>query len=141
MKWFAVFRRSPASPDQRKRSLINYDIRIAATRILQAEASLGITRADQFPTVNGSAGITNERSAIYPAHHLRHHRHSDELHRRFLGSISPGRQEAARANLLATRYAKDVVETTLISSVASNHFLLRQYHGATALFPDTVKAG
>ena len=31
----------------------NYDMRIAAARILQASANLGITRANQFPTVNG----------------------------------------------------------------------------------------
>src|SRR5215470_12536837 len=29
----------------------NYDLRIAATRILEAQAQLGITRADQRPTV------------------------------------------------------------------------------------------
>src|SRR5262249_20569093 len=51
-KWVDVFQ------DDALRSLIqtglqqNYDLRIAATRILQAQALLGITRADQFPSVN-----------------------------------------------------------------------------------------
>jgi multidrug efflux system outer membrane protein len=31
----------------------NLDLQIAASRILQAEAQLGVTRADQFPNVNG----------------------------------------------------------------------------------------
>src|SRR5271169_5126149 len=44
----------------------NYDIRSAATRVLQANANLGITRSYQFPSVSGSFGITNERNQLYP---------------------------------------------------------------------------
>ena len=39
----------------------NYDVRIAATRILEAQAQLGITRADQLPTVGAGASAVNER--------------------------------------------------------------------------------
>ncbi len=54
-KWWDVFR------DEELQRLIaralneNYDVRIAATRILQARAQLTITRADQFPTVTADA--------------------------------------------------------------------------------------
>jgi multidrug efflux system outer membrane protein len=41
----------------------NFDLRIAATRILQAQAQLGVTRADQFPTVDAGAAATRTRSA------------------------------------------------------------------------------
>ena len=50
-KWWEVFQ------DEQLKELVktalqqNYDVRIAAARILQAQAQLGITRADQFPTV------------------------------------------------------------------------------------------
>src|SRR3974377_1330675 len=50
-KWWEVFQ------DKELQQLIstalknNYDVRIAATRVLQAQAQLGITRADQFPTL------------------------------------------------------------------------------------------
>src|SRR4030088_1932040 len=40
----------------------NYDVRIAATRILQAQAQLGITRADQLPTISAGAQAVNERN-------------------------------------------------------------------------------
>jgi outer membrane protein, multidrug efflux system len=66
MKWQAVF------PDEVLQSLIkealtnNYDIRIAASRILQAQASLGVTRSNQLPALNGSFGVQNERSAADP---------------------------------------------------------------------------
>src|ERR1044072_7214089 len=39
----------------------NYDVRIAAARILEARALLGITRADQLPEVTASASTFNER--------------------------------------------------------------------------------
>ena len=40
----------------------NYDVRIAAARILEARALLGIVRADQLPGVNAAASVVNERS-------------------------------------------------------------------------------
>ena len=62
-KWWEVFQ------DEQLRSLIrtslqqNYDVRIAAARILTAQAQLGITRADQFPSVSAGAAIADARSA------------------------------------------------------------------------------
>ena len=66
MKWESVF------PDGVLQGLIkealtnNYDIRIAANRILQAQASLGVTRSNQLPALNGSFGVENTRSASDP---------------------------------------------------------------------------
>src|SRR6266496_2915797 len=62
-KWWEVFQ------DEQLKELVktalqqNYDVRIAAARILQARAQLGITRADQFPTVDAHASAVNERTA------------------------------------------------------------------------------
>src|SRR5258708_10531235 len=61
-KWWEVFQ------DEQLKKLIktalqqNYDVQIAAVRILQAQAQLGITRADQFPIIAGNAAATNQRS-------------------------------------------------------------------------------
>src|ERR1700674_5692249 len=61
-KWWEVFQ------DEQLKELVktalqqNYDVRIAAVRILEAQAQLGITRADQFPTIAGDAGATNQRN-------------------------------------------------------------------------------
>src|ERR1700675_2376719 len=69
-KWFDVF------GDEQLQSLIrtaiqqNYDVRIAATRVLQAQAQLGITRSNQFPSVSGGANLSAERTAksiVFPA--------------------------------------------------------------------------
>src|SRR6185295_18304271 len=60
-KWWEVFE------DETLQGLIgtaleqNYDVRIAASRILQARARLGITRADQLPAVSAGAATANQR--------------------------------------------------------------------------------
>src|SRR5580704_11418342 len=59
---------SDAFQDETLRGLIqtalkqNYDVRIAAARILEARAQLGITRADQLPSVDANASAINQRS-------------------------------------------------------------------------------
>jgi outer membrane protein, multidrug efflux system len=60
-KWWEVFQ------DQQLQELIraalkqNYDVRIAAARIMEARAQLGITRADQLPTLGVGAAALNDR--------------------------------------------------------------------------------
>jgi multidrug efflux system outer membrane protein len=126
MKWQSVF------PDDVLQSLIkealtnNYDIRIAANRILQAQASLGVTRSNQLPSLNGSFGVQNERSGAFPGSPTFD---TAGLQLSYLvdfwGQFRRA-TEAARADLLASEYARHLVETTLISSVASDYFQLRQ---------------
>jgi len=41
----------------------NIDVRIAAVRILQADAVYGVTRSQQFPTVDGEATVQGQRGA------------------------------------------------------------------------------
>ena len=63
--WAAVF------PDEVLRQLItealanNLDARMAATRVLQATAMLGITKADQLPTVTGQVSGQGQRGAVF----------------------------------------------------------------------------
>src|SRR5215471_7418177 len=69
-KWWEIFQ------DEQLKELIrtalqqNYDVRTAATRILEAQARLGITRADQFPSLNAQGAAINLRTsqqALIPA--------------------------------------------------------------------------
>ena len=138
MKWHAVF------PDEVLQSLIkealtnNYDIRIAASRILQAQASLGVTRSNQLPALNSSFGVQNERSAADPGSPtfdtaaLQLNYIVD-----FWGQYRRA-TEAARANLLATEYARHLVETTLVASVASAYFQMRQLDSQLEFSQQTV---
>ena len=109
-KWWEVFQ------DEQLKELIktalqqNYDLRIAATRILQARAQLGITRADQFPTIAGSAGAINERTPqtkFLPAFETSATQVGPGLDwdLDFWGKFRRA-TEAARANLMASEWAR-----------------------------------
>ena len=140
MKWWTVFQDETLQALIKEALANNYDMRIAATRVLQANANLGITRADQFPSVNGSFGITNERNNFFPkAPTFDTVGLSLSYIVDFWGQYRRA-TEAARATLLATQYGQNVVQVTLISSVAGNYFLLRQYDAQLGYSEDTVKA-
>jgi multidrug efflux system outer membrane protein len=128
-KWWEIFQ------DEQLRSLIrtaleqNYDVRIAGARILQAQAQLGITRADQYPGVSTGAGITDQRTArgkSFPASEtsigLLNVAAGWELD--FWGKFRRA-TEAARANLLATEAARQEVILTLVANVSAAYFQLR----------------
>lgn len=122
----------------------NYDIRIAATRVLQANANLGIVRANQFPTLNGSGSIINERNSLT---NLTNDKSPtfDSLALSlnyivdFWGQYRRA-TESARATLLATQYGQEVVRVSLIDSVATNYFALRQFDDQLQFSRKTVEA-
>ena len=58
-KWWEVFQDPQLQELIRTALKQNYDVRIAATRILEAQAQLGITRADQLPTIGAGAAAIN----------------------------------------------------------------------------------
>lgn len=141
MKWPAVYQDEQLQALLKEALTNNYDIRIAASRILQAQASLGITRANQFPTVGGVASIQNEQSTpLFTGSPW-----IDTLGLQmnyivdFWGQYRRA-TEAARANLLASQYAENVVQITLISNIASAYFLLRQYDAQLEVSKQTVVA-
>jgi multidrug efflux system outer membrane protein len=128
-KWWDIFQ------DEQLRTLIhtalqqNYDLRIAASRILEAKAQLEITRADQFPTVSAGAGIADVRTAqskFLPAFETSAGQVnlSAAWELDFWGKFRRA-TEAARANLLASEWARQEVVSTLVANVAAAYFQLR----------------
>lgn len=129
-KWWEAFQ------DEALRDLIqaalkqNYDVRIAATRILEARAQLGITRADQLPSVTASASSVNERipqsariqSIETTANQLSL---SAAWELDFWGRYRRA-TESARASLLAQEWAQKAVISSLVSDLASAYFQLRE---------------
>lgn len=129
-KWWEVFQ------DQQLQGLIrtalknNYDLRIAATRVLQARAQLGITRADQYPSLSGIGNITSLQSpqiGPIPSYELTQGQigPSAAWNLDFWGKYRRA-TESARATLLANEWAQKEVISTLVANVASSYFLLRQ---------------
>lgn len=128
-KWWEVFQ------DKQLQDLIhtalqqNYDVRIAATRILEARAQLGITRADQLPTINGDVLAVNEnnpQTKLFREYDTSANQLDLSLawDLDFWGKYRRA-TEAARANLLATEWAHEAVVSTLVSDVATAYFQLR----------------
>lgn len=133
-KWFEVFQ------DQQLQALIrtalehNYDMREAAARIEAARAAVGITRADQFPTVATTASVTNQRTSSSGSFPLP----AGFKQERTFGSVAGnllsyeldfwGRlrraTEASRAELLASEENQKVVALTLVSDIATAYFNL-----------------
>jgi len=129
-KWWEVFQ-DPQLQDLTRTALQqNYDVRIAATRILQAQAQVGITRADQLPTISGGVEAVNQRSArskFFPAFETSSNQVDLSLawELDFWGKYRRA-NESARANLLATQWARQAVISTLVSDVAAAYFQLRE---------------
>jgi multidrug efflux system outer membrane protein len=128
-KWWDIFQ------DEQLRKLVrtalnqNYDLRIAASRVLEARAQLGITRADQFPTLGAGAGIGDARQAqskFLPAFETSTGQVnvSAAWQLDFWGKYRRA-TEAARANLLASEWGRREVVSTLVANVASAYFQLR----------------
>jgi outer membrane protein, multidrug efflux system len=130
LKWSEIFR-DPALEDLIRTALRqNFDVRIAASRITQAEAQLGITRADQFPAVAGGADAAALRSAknkLQAAYLLNAEQLSGSLSWEldFWGQFRSA-TESARAQLLATEWGRRAVLSTLVANVASGYFQLRE---------------
>jgi outer membrane protein, multidrug efflux system len=129
-KWWEVFQ------DQELQGLIrtalqnNYDVRIAATRVLQAQAQLKITRADQFPSLGVGANITGQNSpkiGPIPSYEITQGEvtASAAWNLDFWGKYRRA-TESARATLLANEWAQKEVIATLVASLAEDYFELRQ---------------
>jgi len=127
-KWWTVFQDTQLQELIREALSQNYDVRIAASRVLQAQAVLGITRADQFPTITGGASTSNQRlpaTRITPAFETSPSQVNLSLFWEldFWGKFRRA-TEAARADLLATEWGQKAVMSSLVSNVASAYFQL-----------------
>ena len=109
----------------------NKDVLIAASRVEEARASLGFTRADMYPTLDLQAGASRGDFAGG--------RKSDSTDNNFF--IAPtlnweidfwGKfrraNKAARAELVASEYSMRTVQISLISEVVSTYLLLLDLH-------------
>jgi NodT family efflux transporter outer membrane factor (OMF) lipoprotein len=132
-KWSELFQ------DDRLKDLVatalqeNFDVRIAAERVLEAQAQVGIARANLFPTLDATGSFTSAQTSSVGA---------------FPGGFSSkssytqaglslnweidlwGRirrlTEAARAQYLASEEARHGVIVSLVADVSDTYFALRE---------------
>ena len=119
----------------------NKDLMIAASRIEEARAALGFTKADQYPRLDLEAGAavgnffgvsrssTTDKSAfIAPVL-------SWEID--FWGKYRRSTQ-AARAELMASEFSLRTVQISLISEIVSTYFLLLDYRQRLKISKQTL---
>ncbi len=129
--WWELF------PDDTLRTLIrealeaNKDLQLAAARVMEARAQLGVARAGQFPQVDGGASYARERISergtipLPPGAKVEADDFRIALDAAFeldfWGRLRRA-TEGAQAQLLATDEARRTVVVTLISDVAQAYF-------------------
>jgi outer membrane protein, multidrug efflux system len=108
----------------------NYDARIAATRVLEAQAALGITRSNQFPSASVGASIYSQQNAkvssVLPGYEV----NAGQLNLSAIWNLDfwgkyRRQTEEARAQLLATKWGQQAVISSLVANVATAYFQLR----------------
>jgi multidrug efflux system outer membrane protein len=128
-RWWQVFQDESLQALIRDALEHNYNVRMAAARIIEAQAQLGITRADQFPSVSAGVNVLGERPSValgFPSANIGaiEVQGSVAWQLDFWGQFRRA-TEAARAQLLASEWGRRAVVTTLVSQVASAYFGLR----------------
>lgn len=131
-KWWEVFKDAQLQELIRTAVKQNYDVQIAATRVLQAQSQLVITRSNQLPTASVGPSVTGVRQPGIPNVFPSYSYLADAL--TISGSWNVdfwGRYrratEAARANLLATEWGRRAVISAVVENVATAYFQLREY--------------
>ncbi|MDR3724117.1 MAG: efflux transporter outer membrane subunit [Terracidiphilus sp.] len=143
-KWWTVFQDEQLQTLIRTALANNYDARIAAEHVIAARAQLGITHADQLPSVGASGNINklrSEKTSVSPVYRADSGQlalsASWELD--FWGKYRSA-TEAARAELAATEWGRRAVTSTLVSNVASAYFQLRTLDLELEITRQTLKS-
>ena len=128
-KWWEAFQDPQLQALIRTALKQNYDLRIAATRILEAQAQVSIARGNQLPSAGAIVAGNDQRqpkSALFRAFDTSY----DEVGLAlqwdldFWGKYRRA-TEATRDQLLANEWGQRQVTASLVANVASAYFVLR----------------
>ena len=150
-QWAQVFREPELQDLIRKALINNYDLRIAAQRILEQQAQVQISRSQQFPTLSvGGSGLGVDAPALNNITGGGSNNISNPI---VAGSFSLSaawnpdfwglyrrQTEAARATLLAQTWAQRAVRLTLVQEVATAYIQLRALDRQVEVTRETLKA-
>jgi multidrug efflux system outer membrane protein len=134
VQWFDLFKDDTLTQLVRTALAQNFDLQIAAERVLQARERFRIVGADRFPLVVGSAATSKNRVSEVGPRPLPSALGPDVADFQIGFGVAWeldvwGRlrrlNEAARAQYLATEEARRAVVTTLIADVTDAYFVLQ----------------
>lgn len=153
-KWAEVFRDPVLQQLIREALANNYDVRIAAQRVLEQQDQVGITRAQQFPTLNGGGSFY----AVGLPSNLLKTLNSSGSNRSYASNYYAGgvtlsaawnldfwglyrrQTEAARDQLLATEWGRRSTISTVVENVATAYLQLRTLDAELEITKQTLEA-
>ena len=140
LPWWQVFQDPQLQELIRTAIKQNYDLQLAAERINAARAQLAVTRASQFPQVQGNGTFSGGKESNFQTKFNFLTLTADAAFQLdFFGKLRRA-TEASRAQLLATEDARQTVILTLVSDVASDYFALLQLDLQLQITRNTVAA-
>lgn len=134
VKWFDIFN------DEALKALItkgienNYDLKIAISRLDQAKANLGFTKANVLPTFQYSGGVNTAETIFQPSTLVANM--SWEID--FWGKLRH-ENRAVQNELLATEEARKTVMAGIVSDIATAYFQLRDLDNQLEITKQTLK--
>lgn len=137
VRWFDLFQ------DNVLRGLIhqalqaNYDLGVAAQRVVEAQGQLAVTRSSLFPTLD-LQGNAARVGVITPVQSGGDGYGYSSWEPDLFGKFRRATQ-AARAQLLASQYNQQGVMESLIAQVASAYFDLCEYDAELLIVQDSIK--
>ncbi|TWI64479.1 multidrug efflux system outer membrane protein [Pseudoduganella lurida] len=142
-QWWSVFGDATLNQLEQQALADSPSVKAAAQRLLQAEAQLGVVRANDRPQLNVSAGISNSRTSANTSQGIALGRRAIEGNNYSVGTSFSyeldllGRVrraiEAADAQALAAQADRDGVMLVLTSQVATAYWQLRGLDAETAI--------
>ena len=130
-EWATVFREPELQELIRTALANNYDVRIAAERVLEQQAQVRVVRSQLFPTVSvGGTGLgadlpSSLGSGLPSGATAAGSLSLSALWNPDFWGLYRRQTEAARAQLLAQTWAQRAVRMTLVQQVATSYFELR----------------
>jgi multidrug efflux system outer membrane protein len=139
LAWWQVFQDPKLQELIRMALKQNYDLQLATERINAARAQLAVTRSSLFPQVSGNANFNGGKENLQQSRYNFLTLTADAVFQLdFFGRLRRA-NEAARAQLLATEDARQVVVLTLVSDVANDYFTLLQFDLQLTITRETVR--
>ena len=144
-QWAAVYREPELQELIRKALANNYDLRIAAKRILEQQAQVKITRSQEFPSVTvGGTGIgatlPSSLGTQIPSPLVDGSFNVSAAWTPDFWGLYRKQTEAARAQLLAQVWAQRAVQLTLVQQVATAYLQIRALDAQLEITRATLKA-
>lgn len=146
MKWWEGYNDATLNAFIEEALKNNDDLKMAASRVAQAAAALGYSRAERYPMIDGGAGANRQKTSGESLSPF-----SGFLYNNFDLSVSAAYEfdfwgkyrnleAAARAKLFATEADRETVRISLVSSVAEMYFNLISLRQQVKVTEETVQA-